>query len=55
LLENAIAKQAREATCVLAFFTIAAWGRIGEKNPAFLAPFDHDGLAADLKFPHRLP
>src|SRR5438045_1221003 len=38
-LENAIAQQAGEATCVLAFFAIAAWGRIGEKNPAFFGSF----------------
>ena len=30
-----LAKRANEATCVLAFFKIAAEGRISEKSPAF--------------------
>jgi hypothetical protein len=36
-------KRANEATCVFAFFAIAAAGRISEKNPAFSADIDHNG------------
>jgi hypothetical protein len=36
-------KHANEATCVLTFFAIAAKGRIGEKNPHFLADIDQNG------------
>jgi hypothetical protein len=36
-------KRANEATCVFAFFAIAAAGRISEKNPAFSAHIDRNG------------
>jgi hypothetical protein len=41
-------KRANEATCVLAFFAIAARKRISEKNPAFSAHFDHNGPDHDV-------
>jgi hypothetical protein len=40
-------KRAREATCVFAFFEIAARERISEKNPAFSADHDHNGTDTD--------
>jgi hypothetical protein len=41
-------KRANEATCVLAFFAIAARERISEKNPHFSAHFGHNGLVPPI-------
>jgi hypothetical protein len=41
-------KRANEATRVLRFFTIAAEGRISEKNPAISVNIDHNGTGHDV-------
>jgi hypothetical protein len=40
--------RADQATCVLAFFAIAAAGRIGEKNPGFSRLSHHNGPDHDV-------
>jgi hypothetical protein len=41
-------KHANEATCVFAFFAIAAGGRISEKDPHFSADIDQNGPGHDV-------
>jgi hypothetical protein len=43
-----LSKRANEATGVLRFFTIAAEGRMSEKNPALLVNLDHNGTGYDV-------
>jgi hypothetical protein len=41
-------KRANEATGVLRFFTIAAEGRMSEKNPGLLVNIDRNGTGHDV-------